>query len=525
MGGRPPACPLTRGGTNMHKVPMWKKAAGLTAAAATLAMVGAGLAVADNVSNNLDGSIDAVAETMPLNVGGPNGTTQLFVVPQNGDGKSGCNLTGSTTLVIAISSGDTSVATVSPSSVTFTSCDDKPTLTVTAQSAGSTTISATQTSNTSAGSFNLAPVAFTVNVTAPAPANTAPQVSVSGVTAGATYDKGAVPAAMCEVTDAEDGNFSFLATLSAVTGTYASDGIGEQTANCSYTDAGDLTAADSVVYSIIDPSPPVINYTLTPSSPASSGWYISDVTLAWSVTEDESPNSLVKTGCADQNITVDQFSTDYSCSANSAGGSAGPVTVSIQRDATAPVVSVTGPGDGATYLLGAVPVAGCTTTDATSGVATEATVNVTGSGVGAQTATCTGGSDNAGNTTPAVSVTYNVVYNFTGFFAPVDNGGVLNTAKAGSAIPVKFSLSGDQGLSIMAAGSPSSRAINCDSQLATDAIEATVTAGSSSLSYDSTAGQYVYVWKTDKAWASSCRQVTVKLIDGTSHTANFKFTK
>ena len=30
--------------------------------------------------------------------GGPNGTTQLYVAPSNGDGKSGCNLTGGTTL-------------------------------------------------------------------------------------------------------------------------------------------------------------------------------------------------------------------------------------------------------------------------------------------------------------------------------------------------------------------------------------------------------------------------------------------
>jgi hypothetical protein len=36
-------------------------------------------ASADDISNNLDASVDAVAEIMPLNVGGANGTTQLFV--------------------------------------------------------------------------------------------------------------------------------------------------------------------------------------------------------------------------------------------------------------------------------------------------------------------------------------------------------------------------------------------------------------------------------------------------------------
>jgi hypothetical protein len=52
-----------------------------------------------------------------------------------------------------------------------------------------------------------------------------------------------------------------------------------------------------------------------------------------------------------------------------------------------------------------------------------------------------------------------------------------------------------------------------------------VTAGGSSLSYDPTLDQYNYVWKTDRAWAGSCRQLVVKLVDGTFHRANFKFTK
>jgi hypothetical protein len=60
------------------------------------------------------------------------------------------------------------------------------------------------------------------------------------------------------VTDAEDGNKSFAATLSAVTGTYASDGIGSQTASCSYTDGGRSTAEASKTYGIVDPSAPVI---------------------------------------------------------------------------------------------------------------------------------------------------------------------------------------------------------------------------------------------------------------------------
>jgi predicted extracellular nuclease len=116
-------------------------------------------------------------------------------------------------------------------------------------------------------------------------------------------------------------------------------------------------------------------------------------------------------------------------------------------------------------------------------------------------------------------------YNFNGFFPPVDNLPTFNSVKAGQAVPVKFSLSGDQGLNIFATGYPKSEMIACNSTASVDGVEQTVTAGNSSLSYDPTTDTYTYVWKTDKAWANTCRQLVVKLNDGTSHRANFTFTK
>ena len=122
-----------------------------------------------------------------------------------------------------------------------------------------------------------------------------------------------------------------------------------------------------------------------------------------------------------------------------------------------------------------------------------------------------------------VSVTVSGGYNFSGFFQPVDNLPTFNMTKAGSAIPVKFSLGGNQGLDILAAGYPKSQTIPCDSTAPVDGIEQTVAAGGSSLSYDSTSGLYTYVWKTDKSWVGTCRQLVVTLKDGTAHRANFTF--
>ena len=56
-----------------------------------------------------------------------------------------------------------------------------------------------------------------------------------------------------------------------------------------------------------------------------------------------------------------------------------------------------------------------------------------------------------------------------------------------------------------------------------DDVEETTTAGSSSLSYDPDSDQYTYVWKTEKSWSDTCRELVVKLTDGSVHTALFNF--
>ena len=67
-----------------------------------------------------------------------------------------------------------------------------------------------------------------------------------------------------------------------------------------------------------DSTAPVISYVLTPAAPdGANGWYKSDASLTWTVSENESPASLVKTGCVNQSIASDQASTAYSCAATS----------------------------------------------------------------------------------------------------------------------------------------------------------------------------------------------------------------
>jgi hypothetical protein len=120
---------------------------------------------------------------------------------------------------------------------------------------------------------------------------------------------------------------------------------------------------------------------------------------------------------------------------------------------------------------------------------------------------------------PAVGPTYH----FGGFTNPVDALPTLNQMKAGAAVPVKFGLGGDFGLNIFDTGYPKSQQVACDSSAPVDGVEVTVTAGGSSLQYDPSSSRYTYVWKTDKAWAGTCRQLVVGFADGSFGRANFKF--
>ena len=353
------------------------------------------------------------------------------------------------------------------------------TTTLTSSGEGSITLSATCKDV----ALNQRTVPYTVKVD-----KTAPLVTVTGVSNGATYEVGAVPTAACSTTDALSG-VATQATV-AITGGNG-DGTGNFTATCGgATDvAGNSAAAVSVSYTVnppADTTAPVI----TPNVVGTLGnndWYLSDVTVSWSVVDNESAISS-QSGCDPVTVNADAAGVTFTCSATSTGGTASqsvtikrdataptisaaassapntngwynsdvtvPFTcadnlsgvvscpadetlssegsavsstaqtntdqagnssaasniVTVQIDKTAPVVTVTGVSDGASYTLGSVPAAACSTSDALSGVATQATASVTGGngdGTGSFIATCSGASDNAGNSGSA-SVSYTV---------------------------------------------------------------------------------------------------------------------
>jgi len=118
------------------------------------------------------------------------------------------------------------------------------------------------------------------------------------------------------------------------------------------------------------------------------------------------------------------------------------------------------------------------------------------------------------------------LFSFRGFYPfpePEQEDPALNTAKAGSAVPLKFSLGGDQGLNVIKAGYPASRPLDCEQMNPRGDLEPVPSSGNSGLSYDPQNETYTYVWETDPAWAGTCRVLSLRLTDGTEHLVAFQF--
>ena len=99
----------------------------------------------------------------------------------------------------------------------------------------------------------------------------------------------------------------------------------------------------------------------------------------------------------------------------------------------------------------------------------------------------------------------------------------MNKTKAGSTVPVKFSLGGNYGEDVLAEGYPLSEPYACSTtSRSTGHPEPTRSVNGGELTYDSASDTYTYLWKTDKTW-TGCRELVLRFVDGTAHSAFFDF--
>ncbi len=465
-----------------------------------------GIALADNVQNNVTvGGNDTF-------VAGGSTSISYRIVATSGDGQTGCNASDGSPAVVTINTP--AGVTASPNPLTFNACSTFQPTTFSSSTPGNYSITVS-VSDPGPGTYNTSPAAFTLKVLAPP--DTTPPVISSNVS-GTLGDNGWYTSDVNVSWSVSDPESAISSTSGCGPATISADTAG-QSFTCTATSLGGTNTQSVTIKR--DATAPTISGSASPA-PNGSGWNNTDVSVSFTCADNLSgvascgPNQRLGGEGAGQSAS--------GTAVDHAGNSASDTVSGINIDKTAPSVSVTGVASGATYTLGSVPAAGCDTSDSLSGVETAASLSQSGGPVGSVTATCSGALDSAGNAGPSASVTYSVNYSWSGFLRPVDNLPTINVVKAGTAVPVKFSLSGNHGLDIFAAGWPKSVAVPCDATAPADAVDEIATPGSSGLSYEASSDQYTYVWKTTKTW-SGCRQLQVKLADGQTYMATFRFTK
>jgi uncharacterized repeat protein (TIGR01451 family) len=382
------------------------------------------------------------------------------------------------------------------------------------------TFTATDAANNSASAVQTITVIDSVAPTVTAPADAsyqcASEVPGANPSAATSADDNCADPTVT-VSDSSNGGAGTSASPLVITRTFTA------------TDAAGNTANDDQVITVIDTTAP----SLTPAAPttasadASCQVAIPDVTAGSTASDNCGTVTKTQSPAAGTLVTLGTYTITVTATDAAGNQTTGDTSFTVE-DTTAPVLSC--PSNIIVYL----PLNSSATSMPVSFAAPTATDNCTASPgvvtdkqsgdvfqVGTTTVNSTA-TDAAGNNS-SCSFTVTVLYNFTGFFSPVNNLPMLNTVNAGKAIPVKFSLSGNKGLTIFAASSPYSTAINCDGTAPQSEVEETVTAGGSSLSYNASSDQYHYVWKTENSWAGTCRQLVIKLNDGSEHKANFKF--
>ncbi len=212
-----------------------------------------------------------------------------------------------------------------------------------------------------------------------------------------------------------------------------------------------------------DGSAPVTTIALNPATPTGQNdWYNTAVHVTVTASDGSDPNASgvaetrcvlnpataplsfddLPTGCAfsgaGDEITSDGNHTLYAASRDQQGNRETLRSQAINIDRTPPVVTVSGVANGATYPLGSVPTASCASSDATAGVDSAATGNVSGGNahsVGHFTVRCGSATDKAGNISTEISAVYTVTYNLNKFVVLAQEGVALGqqaTVNSGS---------------------------------------------------------------------------------------------
>jgi hypothetical protein len=118
-----------------------------------------------------------------------------------------------------------------------------------------------------------------------------------------------------------------------------------------------------------------------------------------------------------------------------------------------------------------------------------------------------------------------LTYPWAGFSQPVDNVPVLNTAKAGQTIPLKWRLLDFNGTPVTDLSRVAVTVVSLSCQVGTSIDQIEEYASGASGLQNLGNGYYQWNWKTPASYANSCNTLKLNLGDGVLQTANFQFKK
>jgi hypothetical protein len=358
---------------------------------------------------------------------------------------------------------------------------------------------------------------------------TKPTITLTTPADGAVYEMGEEVLADYACGDEPNGSGLDSCVGSVPNGAAVDTGsLGDKTFTVNASDGAGNTATKSVTYTVVDATPPSISIT----TPADGAVYAvgQQVTAAYSCADADSGVETcvgsVANGAAVDTGSVGERS--FTVEASDKAGNTASQTVSYTvADRSAPTITVTSPTEGAVYTLGETVLADYSCADEPNGsgvascqgsVADGAALDT--SAVGAKTFQVSA-TDNAGNVATK-SVAYSVVYDFHGFLWPLENLPQVNPWKSGRPVPVRFSLGSYRGPAPVAAGYPS--VVGCGAEPQSSVADRARGVWTRSRSKRAR-GVYRFLWRTEQRWAGSCRQLVLKLDDGTMHRVAVQFVR
>lgn len=497
------------------------------AVAMAIVVLGAGVAWADWVEND----VTTQNETVSISNGG-SASVGFHIKNQNtnaGDTINSCNPADGTAATVTINAP--SGVTATPTSLSFTRCDEPKYVAFTSTTAGNHSITVSVT-DSGGGVYNTGGAAFTLSVAAPActvasVTNPANQSITYGADASFSVTPGGSPAPTLQWqsrssssatwTDIPDATSSTLNLTKPGVSASGSEYRAVATNSC----GGTKTATSSAATLTVAARP------IEVSADAQSKTYgDSDPTLTYSVTSgslvtgDSFSGDLTRDAgenVGDYAITQGTLTAggNYDLTYNGAKLTINKRSIGVTADTQSKVW-----GEADPPLTYQVTTGSLVTGDAFTGSLARAAGESVGTYAINQGTLTAGGNYNVSFV--GANLTITPKYTTRGFFSPVDMNGVYNTVKNGATVPLKFELfEGDNEVMVTSAVKGLTHtAISCESGAGDDAVETTAT-GSTSLRYDSTAGQFVYNWKTPSQ-AGKCFKVTVEAEDGTKISALFK---